>query len=216
MGGMLVDDVEIVPELHQPVGLKHLSYDPIPGGSLRTQKLLIEKVELFWSVLCFFFMLSRNFRSTLCFFGLHPVACSLPDPVAGLLRSVYLPLLPHLRGSSLLVIGENSLSHLLHKIVQVLLRLPARPGLRCPPRIFRPTSKERTLFFFPRVIRAAVCALFFIERTLFLHILCRVLSDRLFCRRHPSPVFRDLPLRDGLRRLRHGHLRDQLLVVERP
>ena len=200
--------------------------DPVLGNRLGTQKLLLKKIELFWSLLCFFLRHFHFLQSTLCFFGLRPVVCSLSDPVTSHLGPVYLPLLLHLRSCALLMIGENPLSHFLHEIVQILSRLPVRltnlstRRLSC---VFRLIFKERALFFLFRLVRDFICALFFIEHTLFFYVFCRVPGNRFFCRQRSSLPLRGsrllcryalFLLRRRSRRLRQIDLRDQLIVVK--
>ena len=66
MGRMLVDNVELILEFHQPVGTEYLSDQFMHGNALLIQQLFCKKRLLFWlRLLC-----SRLFRLRLCFPGI--------------------------------------------------------------------------------------------------------------------------------------------------
>ena len=48
MGRMLVNDIKIILELYQPVGVKQLSDQPVAASGFRSKKPFFEKFQLFW------------------------------------------------------------------------------------------------------------------------------------------------------------------------
>ena len=51
MGRMLVNDIKIIFELYQPVGVKQLSDQPVAASGFRGKKPFFEKFQLFWRFL---------------------------------------------------------------------------------------------------------------------------------------------------------------------
>ena len=46
MGGMLVDNEQLILVFNQPVGVKHLADDPVPSGCIRREKSGVRRLEL--------------------------------------------------------------------------------------------------------------------------------------------------------------------------
>ena len=51
MSSMLVNDIKIILELYQPVGVKQLSDQPVAASGFRSKKPFFKQFQLFWRFL---------------------------------------------------------------------------------------------------------------------------------------------------------------------